>query len=50
MLKTQCTTTGLLFDREITQLAVRIDRLRHHTNRQTLIRKLEGLLIQEALS
>jgi hypothetical protein len=42
--------TILLLDREITQLVIRIDRLRHHSNRQTLIRKLEELLIREALS
>jgi hypothetical protein len=28
----------------------RIDRLRYHPNHQTLIRKLEELLIREALS
>jgi hypothetical protein len=44
------TTAALLLDREITQLVIRIDRLRYHPNHQTLIRKLEGLLIREALS
>jgi hypothetical protein len=44
------TTAALLRDSEITQLAISIDRLRHHPNHQTLIRKLEGLLIREALS
>jgi hypothetical protein len=43
------TTAALLLDREITQL-VRIDQLCYHPNHQTLIRKLEGLLIREALS
>jgi hypothetical protein len=44
------TTAALLLDREITQLVIRIDRLLYHPNHQTLIRKLEGLLIREALS
>jgi hypothetical protein len=44
------TTAALLLNREISQLAIRIDRLRHHRNHQTLIRKLEGLLIREALT
>ena len=44
------TTAALQRDREITQLVIRIDRLSHHSNRQTLIRKLEERLIREALS
>ena len=44
------TTAALLLAREITQLVIRIDRLSHHSNRQTLIRKLEERLIREALS
>ena len=44
------TTAALLLDREITQLVIRIDQLRYHPNHRVLIRKLEELLIQEALS
>ena len=44
------TTAALLLAREITQLVIRIDRLRYHPNHQTLTRKLEECLIREALS
>jgi hypothetical protein len=36
--------------REITQLVIRIDQLHYHPNHHILIRKLEELLIREALS
>jgi hypothetical protein len=44
------TTAVLLLDREITQLVIRIDQLHYHPNHHILIRKLEEILIREALS
>jgi hypothetical protein len=42
------TTAQLHLDREIAQLATRIDRLYPHANSKVLTHKLERLLIQEA--
>jgi hypothetical protein len=44
------TTEQLILDREITQLAIRIDRIHNLHNRSILIAKLERLIIREALT
>jgi hypothetical protein len=44
------TTEQNVLDREITQLVIRIDSLRNHSNRSILSAKLESLIIREAFS
>jgi hypothetical protein len=44
------TTEQLILDREITQLAIRIDRLHTPRNRSILASRIERLIICEALT